>query len=141
MTKPLMVDGADHPWGRATARIAGGLPMIEFLPEHVQENLKDARSRNRRTGSRLHVRQGGVVFPIVRSWDGGFALEAETAPAHMRGLVDVFDGSRHIQQGLIVASAGKGGELICEFKRVTRLIDSAPRDYWSGDSRISGYLA
>ena len=37
----------------------------------------------------------------------------------LRGLVDVYDGARHIFQCLIVASTVENGEIVCEFKRST----------------------
>ena len=47
----------------------------------------------------------------------------------MRGLVDIYDGSIHMYQCLIVASEEEGGEMRYEFKRNTRAVQSAPLDF------------
>ena len=77
--------------------------MSEYLPKEVREGLEAARKRNRARKSRLRVRVGDQTFTILRYWDEGFALDAEDAP-QLRGLVDVYDGARHMSQCLIVAS-------------------------------------
>lgn len=87
----------------------------------------------------MRVQVGDVVFPILRSWPDGFALEAEHAP-HLRGLVDVYDGSRHIMQCLIVASSVEGGEVIYDFKRATPITDRAALDYLRDENAPVGYL-
>ncbi|SMX30791.1 hypothetical protein [Actibacterium lipolyticum] len=102
--------------------------MSEFLPKEVREGLEKARKAALRRKNRLRVRAGEDMYPVLRFWSGGFALDAETAP-HLRGLVDVFDGSRHLYQALIMASSEEGGELIFEFKRNTAAVDKAPLDF------------
>jgi hypothetical protein len=102
--------------------------MLEFLPEEVRLGLEAARNRDQRRRSRLRVQVGEAVYPLRRLWDDGLALDASLAP-HLRGLVDVFDGSRHIFQCLIVASTVEGGELVCDFKRSTAVSDRPPRDF------------
>lgn len=103
--------------------------MLEFLPKEVRDGLEAARKREERRRSRLRVQVGEAVFPILRFWDDGFALPADRVPT-LRGLVDVYDGSRHICQCLIVASNVENGELICDFKRNTAVTDRPPRDFW-----------
>ncbi|MBT8458315.1 MAG: hypothetical protein KJN60_01465 [Boseongicola sp.] len=102
--------------------------MSEYLPKEVREGLEAARKRNRAKKSRLRVRVGDETFTILRYWDEGFALDAEDAP-QLRGLVDVYDGSRHMSQCLIVASQEDAGEMVYEFKRETIAADKAPLDY------------
>ena len=102
--------------------------MLEFLPEDVRAGLDMARKRKLKSRSRLRVKVGERDFPLLRYWDEGFALDAEDAP-RLRGLVDVFDGARHVSQCLIFASAEEAGEMIYEFKRVTIASDMAPLDY------------
>lgn len=102
--------------------------MSEFLPKEVREGLENARKQSLRKKSRLRVRVGNHDFTILRYWDQGFSLDVDDAP-RLRGLVDVFDGARHISQCLIVASEQDGGEMIYEFKRETRTYDRAPLDY------------
>ncbi len=102
--------------------------MSGYLPKEVLEGLQLARREDQRRKSRLKVRIGEESFVILRYWDGGFALDAEDAP-HLRGRVDVYDGSRHLSECLIVASSEADGEMVYEFKRETRAADRAPRDY------------
>jgi hypothetical protein len=102
--------------------------MSDFLPKEVLQGLHLARRERERKKSRLKLRIGEQAFTILRYWDGGFALDAEDAP-HIRGRVDVYDGSRHLSECLIVASGEDRGEMIYEFKRETMAADRAPRDY------------
>ncbi len=102
--------------------------MSDFLPKEVREGLEAARKRDLQKRSRLRVRVGEHVFTILRYWDEGFALDAEDAP-HLRGFVDVYDGTRHLSQCLIVASAEDAGEMVYEFKRETMATETAPVDY------------
>ena len=102
--------------------------MSEFLPKEVREGLVMARKQNLRRKSRMRVTAGEHTFTVLRYWDTGFALDAEEAP-NMRGLVDLYDGSRHMSQCLIVASLEEGGERVFEFKRATMAEDYAPLEY------------
>lgn len=113
--------------------------MLEFLPNEIREGLEAAQRREASRKSRLRVQVGDAVFPVLRFWHDGFALDAALSP-RLRGLVDLYDGSRHIFQCLIVASAEERGELVCEFKRMTAVRDSAPLDYWRDDGAPVGYL-
>lgn len=107
--------------------------MLEFLPEDIRDGLEAARKREAKRKSRLRVQVGEAVFPITRFWHDGFALDAELAP-HLRGLVDVYDGDRHIFQCLIVASNIENGDLVCDFKRSTAVTESAPLDFWRDEN-------
>lgn len=102
--------------------------MSEYLPKDVREGLEAARKQSLRKRSRLRVRVGEHDFTILRYWDEGFALNSQDAP-RLRGLVDVYDGSRHISQCLIVASEEEAGEMVYEFKRETPAYDKPPLDY------------
>lgn len=102
--------------------------MSEFLPKEVREGLELARKRDLKKKSRLRVRAGDHDFTILRYWSDGFALDAEDTP-HLRGLVDVYDGARHLSQCLIVASEEDGAEMVYEFKRETPAMNAAPLDY------------
>lgn len=107
--------------------------MLEFLPKEVREGLEAARLRDVKRRSRLRVQLGEAVFPILKLWDDGFALDAERTP-YLRGLVDVFDGSRHLCQCLIVASSVENGQLICDFKRSTNVTDGPALDFWRDEN-------
>lgn len=110
------------PWRR------GYRVMSEFLPKEVREGLENARKQSLKKRSRLRVKVGGHDFTILRYWDEGFSLDIEDAP-HLRGLVDVYDGARHVSQCLIVASEEDGTEMVYEFKRETAAHDQVPLDY------------
>lgn len=113
--------------------------MLEFLPKEIRDGLEAARKRELRRKSRLRVQVGHAVFPILRFWDDGFALDASLTP-NLRGLVDVYDGANHIFQCLIVASTTDNGELICDFKRSTAVLDRPALDYWRDENAPVGYL-
>lgn len=103
--------------------------MLEDLPKDVREGLEAARKLARQRGkTRLRLHVGDAVYPILRVWEDGFALASETTP-HLRGLVDVHEGGRHILQCLIVASREENGEIICEFKRNTSVSDRPALDF------------
>lgn len=108
--------------------IGGKFTMSEFLPKDVREGLEIARKQTMRKKSRLKVRVGDHDFTILRYWHDGFALDVDDAP-HLRGLVDVYDGARHVSQCLIVASEEDAGEMVYEFKRATSAQDRVPLDY------------
>lgn len=103
--------------------------MLEFLSKEVREGLDAARKYKERRKSRLRVQVGEAVFPVLRFWQDGFVLDGALTP-HLRGLVDVYDGSRHVFQCLIVASVAEGDEIFCEFKRMTPVADKAALDFW-----------
>ncbi len=113
--------------------------MLEFLPVEVREGLETARKRDRKRQSRLRVQVGEAVFPVIRLWNDGLELDAALTP-HLRGLVDVFDGSRHIAQCLIVASTLENGVLVCTFKRATTVAQTAALDYWRDENAPVGFL-
>ena len=106
----------------------GGCNMSEYLPKEVREGLELARKLALRNKSRMRVRVGDEVYPVLKFWPGGFALDADNAP-HLRGLVDLYDGTRHLYQCLIVASEEELGEMKYEFKRSTAVVDRAPLDF------------
>lgn len=107
--------------------------MLEYLPKEVREGLEMARKRDLRRRSRLRVHVGEEVFPVLRFWETGFALDLENAP-HLRGLVDIYDGARQIYQCLIVASSEENGEMIYEFKRATAVVDNPPVDFYRDEN-------
>ena len=113
--------------------------MLSFWSKEVREGFDNARKSEQRRKSRLRVQVGEAVFPILRIWNGGFALDAALTP-HLRGLVDVYDGSVHIFQCLIVASVPDGDEVICDYKRSTPVADRAALDFVRDDSAPVGYL-
>jgi hypothetical protein len=102
--------------------------VTTFLPKEVQAGLDAARMVALKKSSRLRLDVDGQIYPVLRLWSTGFALEAEGAP-HLRGLVDLYDGTNHIYQCLIIALEEENGELIFEFKRSTVAADKVPLDF------------
>jgi len=102
--------------------------MMTCLPKEIAEGLERARNRERRKQARLRAAVGERTFPVLEVRDGGFALGADDAP-HLRGLVDLYDGARHLYQCLIVASEEDSGLMRYEFKRSTAATDKAPLDF------------
>ncbi len=113
--------------------------MLEFFSKELREGFEAARKRQDARKSRLRVQIGTEVYPILRLWEEGLAMDAEQVP-HLRGLVDVYDGARHLSQCLIVASTIENGQLICTFKRSTPVTEKAPLDFWRDENAPVGYL-
>ena len=113
--------------------------MLNYWSKEVRDGIEAARRTAQRRKSRLRVQVGEAVFPVLRFWHDGFVLNATLTP-HLRGLVDVYDGSRHIFQCLIVASVTEGDELICEFKWSTPVADKAALDFWRDENAPVAYL-
>lgn len=103
--------------------------MSTFLSDEVKAGLAAARKKAQRKRSRLRVHVGDDVFPILRFWDSGFAMDIENAPK-LRGLVDLYHGGVHLYQCLIVASSEEGDEMQYEFKRNTAAVEKAPLDFY-----------
>ena len=113
--------------------------MIEFLSKELREGFELARKRQEARKSRLRVQIGTEVYPILRLWDDCMKLDANQL-LHLRGLVDVYDGARHLSQCLIVASTVENGQLICDFKRSTPVTDRPPLDFWREENAPVAYL-
>jgi hypothetical protein len=109
----------------------GAHAMTTYLPPEVQAGLDKARKRALSRRHRLRVEAGARSYRVLRAWDGGFALDAARAP-QLRGLVDLYDGARHLRQCLIVACEEEGGELRFDLKRVTEAEADQPLDYPRG---------
>ena len=103
--------------------------MLEFLPADVAEGLRAAQNAKMTRRSRLRLRVGAQEFPILKLWDEGLIIDASHT-THLHGLVDVFDGSLHILECLIIASSVEHGQLICGFKRSTMVTENPALDYF-----------
>lgn len=113
--------------------------MSEYLPEAVRRGLEDARVAMLRTAGRLCVHDGDRVYRISRIWDGGFAMVAKDAPP-LRGLVEIYDGPRHVAHCLIVASHEEDGLMVYDYKRATAVLDRAPLDFVLEIPRPAGLI-
>jgi len=101
---------------------------MAYLPKDVQDELVAARIAAARKLSRKRVMVGQETYAVLAHWDSGFTVATEDAP-QLRGLVDLYDGSRHIFQCLIVAAEEMDGVMRYEFKRSTLATDTAPLDF------------
>jgi len=106
-----------------------GAKMTTYLPKEVQEGLDAARARDLARKSRYRVSMDGQTYKVLKLTDKGFAVDAEVAP-HLRGLIDIFDGSRQLYQCLIVASTEENGQMWYEYKRNTVAADRPPLDFY-----------
>lgn len=113
--------------------------MSTYISPEVQAGLDAARKAARKQRHRLRVEADGRSIRVVRFMDVGFTLDADTAP-QLRGLVDVFDGSKHLYQCLIVAANEEGGEMHYEFKRSTPAADQPPVDFVRADLAPAGLI-
>lgn len=113
--------------------------MSDYLSKDVMAWLEEARRRDRRRRGRLHIQAGADHWPVLRRWEGGFALDARGV-AHLRGFVDLYDGPRHLMNCLIVATAVEGDELICTVKSMTPAEDRPPVDFVRDDRAPGGLL-
>ncbi|MEM9318068.1 MAG: hypothetical protein AAGA70_03570 [Pseudomonadota bacterium] len=100
--------------------------MSDMLPKAVREGLA-APNRNK-FRHRLTIHAGGKVYPILRLFDRGFEVDDGTAN-HLRGLVDIYDGQRHMTHALIVATGEEDGVRRYEYKRQTPATATPPRDF------------
>ena len=107
--------------------------MTEFLTKELRDGIAQARKLAAKKNARLKVHVGDAVYPVLRVWDNGFALDAEDAP-HMRGLVDLYEGSRHAAQCLVIASEQEAGEMRYEYKRSTLAHETPPLDFARDDN-------
>ena len=113
--------------------------MESYLSEEVRQGIRKAETEALRKKNRLRVQSGDTILPILRSWDGGFATAAEDA-THLRGRVDIYDGSRHLYQCLVIYSAQEGEEMIYEYKQQTTAEDRRIVDYDRPDDSPVGLL-
>lgn len=110
--------------------------MFSFLSKEVQEGLEKARVQALVKKSRLRILADGQSYPVIRLTDEGFSLP-EDAP-HLRGLVDLYEGARHVAQCLVVASEEIEGEMRYEYKRRTAAADRPPLDFEKpGDAPVA----
>jgi hypothetical protein len=113
--------------------------MSTYMSKEVREGLRAAQLAALKKTTRLRVLVGDEFHPVLRMWKDGFTVEEESAPV-MRGLVDIYDGTQHIYQCLIVAAEADAGEMCYEFKRSTTALDKAPLDFYRDPEAPVGLL-
>ncbi|MEM6309369.1 MAG: hypothetical protein AAF754_04910 [Pseudomonadota bacterium] len=102
--------------------------MSTYVPDAVQAGLDAARISRLKRASKLRIETADGYFRVLRLWDGGFSVSSDDAPK-LRGLVDIHEGSMHLFQCLIVASREDADQMHYEYKRMTAVVGSAPRDF------------
>ncbi|MEM7439897.1 MAG: hypothetical protein AAF393_09880 [Pseudomonadota bacterium] len=102
--------------------------MEMHMSPEVLEGLSRARRKAAQTSKRLRVLMNGEVYPVLRSWDNGFAVSAQDTP-FLRGTVEMLDGSRVLHECLIVCSEQDGPEIRYEVKRRQSAVDERPLDF------------
>lgn len=110
---------------------------VHMSPE-VLEGLRRARTQELKRSSRLRVVVGDEIYPVLRSWEGGFSLSSD-AP-HLRGTVEFCNGSRLLHECLIVCSAQEGAEMVYEYKRLSRVTEGRVLDFEQADNAPVAYL-
>ncbi|MFC3613888.1 hypothetical protein ACFORG_08980 [Lutimaribacter marinistellae] len=113
--------------------------MDNFVPKEISDSLDAARIAALKKTSRLRVEVGTESYRVLRMWRGGFAVEAAATP-RLRGLVDIYDGGKHLCQCLIVAAEEEGGEMRYDFKRSTASAESAALDFERAADAPVAYL-
>ncbi|WP_158966140.1 hypothetical protein [Chachezhania sediminis] len=103
--------------------------MTTYMSREVQDGLDAARREALAKSSRLRVGMGDKTFPVLKMWQDGFSVDAEKVPS-LRGLVDLYDGARHLRRALIVASEEEAGMIRYDYKLSTEAADSAPLDFY-----------
>jgi hypothetical protein len=102
--------------------------MESFLSNEVRLGLDQARKRAIKSSNRLCAHVGDNVYRITQTFENGFSLPAEL-DIDLRGLVDVYDGPKHLYQCLIVCAEKAAGEVHYEYKRSTEAVDQPPVDF------------
>ena len=116
-----------------------GFGMEVHMSAEVLQGLERARKAALKRSSRLRVVAEDQAFPVLRSWDGGFALSSD-AP-HLRGTVEFCDGANLLHECLIVCSAQDGREMVYEYKRMTKATSGRILDFEQADGAPIALLA
>ncbi len=107
--------------------------MDAHLSKEVVEGIHRARKLALRKKNRLRLHAGDEIYPILALKGDGFEMETEVAP-HLRGLVDLYDGARHLAQCLIIHSEVEAGIMRYEFKRRTDVTKGPAKDFVVDDN-------
>ena len=110
--------------------------MSTFLSKEVIAGLEAAQKTDSGKKNRLRVEFNKNRYPVLQLKKSGFCVEAAKAPM-MRGLVDLYDGDKHLKQCLIVASKEENGITYFEYKRNTNTQTSAPKDFYQETSPVA----
>lgn len=114
--------------------------MSEYLPKEIRDQLAAAQRHTERKRATRSVHADDQAFAIIDMSDHGFALVADDAP-RLRGLIDIYEGARHLYQALIVTARQDGDLMRYDFKRNTATAQTAPVDFVQDDVRPAGLLS
>ncbi|MEP3347302.1 MAG: hypothetical protein ABJN34_07175 [Litoreibacter sp.] len=114
--------------------------MIEYLPKEIVDGLAAARLKADKKKTRLRIRSGDDLIPLVKLTGSHFTIEKDKAP-RLRGLVDIFDGARHLYQALVVATSFDGDTVVFEFKRNTATASHPALDFVRDEAAPVGLIA
>ena len=113
--------------------------IAEYLSKEVRDGLELARKAQLAKRSRLRVHVDDQTYKIVRFSSNSFAVDGDDAP-QLRGLVDIYDGGRHLYQALIVATSFDGTNMVFEFKRNTVTALGPALDFERDENAPAGLL-
>lgn len=114
------------------------ISMEAVFSKEIQSGLDRARIEALKKSSRLRVIVDNQVHPVLKMWKTGFSMDAN-APV-LRGFVDLYDGSLHLFQCLIVTSEEEEGERRFEFKRATAVAHKPALDFVLPDDAPVGLI-
>ena len=113
--------------------------MSTYVSDEVSAGLEAARKAALKRKTRMRVGVGVETVPILSFDEAGFTTRAQ-GTSQLRGLVDIYEGRKHLYQALIVTSEEVDDTLYYEFKRVTRAEDHPAADYVKLTPQISGLI-
>ena len=117
-----------------TSKILGEV-MLEVLPDDIVQGLKQAQLRNLARKSRIRVQVGDDVFPVLKLWKDGFALDA--ADQFMAALDDP-KVSRHGQIAMLDNITDPNIDLVAQIVIITaqrdKLVEMANNALYFDDS-------
>lgn len=113
--------------------------MTTFVSKEVAAGLEAARKKALTKKTKLCIHQDGETIRVLKLWDDGFAVNLARAP-ELRGLVDLYDGMRHLYQCLIITAQEVDGEMHYEFKRNSAAQEKPPLDFAPRKQTPVGYL-
>ncbi len=113
--------------------------MSTHLPPEVLAGLRKAQLASKKSKARWRVRVDDQVFPILEMSQSEFAMASEATPA-LRGLVDIYDGSRYVSQCLIMHAREEDDMRVYEFKWNTEVRRTPALDFAREKPAIAGYL-
>lgn len=90
--------------------------MDIFLPKEFKPGRNRTRIGIDTPAQQLCVEVGGVYYPVLCRWTGGFSVSAADVPA-LQGVVNLYDGATHLGQCLIVGREIVGDEQIFTVRR------------------------